>query len=101
MWQLLIQTSNCFQIDDENSLKEKLRFWDDGRESLMKHLGRASVFGEYQMYSQVADEYEQALALVLTSRDLLSRTAEAQHLIGNLSRVNELEQRRMKLNRSY
>jgi len=81
-------------IDDENSLKEELRFWDCEPESWMKHLGRASVFSQYQMYSEVADEYEQALALLPSSRDLLSRTAEAQHAIGNLSRAKELARRR-------
>lgn len=79
--------------EDENSLHEELRVWDSEHETLIKHLGRASVFSQYQMYSHVADEYEQALALAPTSRDLLLRTIEAQRLIGNMKRAKELERR--------
>jgi CHASE2 domain-containing sensor protein len=79
---------------EEDSLNQELKFWDSDRDSLINHLGRAAVFNQYRMFSHVAGEYEQALALAPMSRDLLLRTIEAQRLIGNLVRVEELKRRR-------
>jgi CHASE2 domain-containing sensor protein len=85
-------------VSEENSLNEELKFWGSDRDNLMGHLGRAAVYSQYRMFSHVADEYEQALALAPMSRDLLSRTIEAQVLIGNSIRARELERRQVKRN---
>lgn len=78
-------------ISEEDSLKEELKLWDSDGESLMNHLGRAAVFYRHRMFSNVAEEYEQALALAPMSRDLLLRTIDAQSFIGNLTRAKELQ----------
>ena len=85
-------------ITEENSLNQELKLWDSGRDGLMNHLGRAAVFNSHRMFSQVAEEYEQALALAPMSRDLLSRTIDAQVLIGNLIRARELKRRQANRN---
>ena len=82
-------------INEDDSLNQELKFWGSDRDSLMNHLGRAAVFNQYRMFSLVADEYEQALALAPMSRDLILRTIEAQSLIGNSTRVKELERRQV------
>jgi CHASE2 domain-containing sensor protein len=85
-------------ITEEISLNQELKLWDSNRDGLMNYLGRAAVFNSYRMLSQVAEEYEQALAVAPMSRDLLSRTIEAQRLIGNLIRAKELERRQVRRN---
>jgi hypothetical protein len=85
-------------VAEENDLKQDLKTWDSDSESLMNHIGRASVFNQYRMFSHVAEEYEQALVMAPRSRDLLLRTIEAQRLIGNLVRVKELQRRQVRRN---
>jgi hypothetical protein len=86
---------DVLSLQDEQSLKKELVSWNDETNKLIAHLGRASVFTSYEMYPQVAEEYEAALALAPQSHDLLAKTIDAQHRSGNQARADELEKRQL------
>jgi len=73
------------------SLQSELEAW--GRESadpLLRHAGRAAIYGQHGMFAEVADEYEAALALAPQSTELLARTVAAHDRTGNVRRRREL-----------
>jgi hypothetical protein len=61
-----------------------------GAPELLKHVLRARVFAKYEMYNQVADEYEEALKLAPDNRPVLDTAISACHRIGNVLREDEL-----------
>jgi hypothetical protein len=79
--------------ENEQSLKEDLAFWDKQTGTFVPHLGRASVYDQYRMYSQAAEEYEAALKEAPSSVDLLLRTISAHRVTGNFTRAGELKKR--------
>ena len=78
-------------VRSERSLKGELAFWGEGVGTLVKHLGRASVFSRYGVFPQAAEEYEAALRMAPDSRHLLIRTIIAHRQTGNFLRANQLE----------
>jgi hypothetical protein len=80
-------------VDAESTLNQALATWAGEQDQLMTHLGRASVFVEYEMFAQAADEYEAALKRVPESSALLKLTIAAQRRTGNRARAKELELR--------
>jgi hypothetical protein len=78
---------------NEKSLSLDLAVWERERDELLAHLGRASVFLDYDMFPEAADEYEAALSLAPESQSLLTRTIAAEGRIGNRARARALEAR--------
>jgi hypothetical protein len=79
------------RIRDERSLKQVLAFWQKDSGMMSYHLGRASVFSRYRLFTQVAEEYEAALRTAPGSRHLLKRTILAHCETGNFTRAMELK----------
>lgn len=77
--------------ENEKSLKEDLFFWDKQTGTFVPHLGRASVYNRYGMFSQAAEEYDAALKEAPYSLHLLLRTVSAHRVTGNFTRVGELK----------
>lgn len=77
----------------KTEMKSDLGNWDQEREGILRHIGRASVFAKYRFFSQAAEEYEAALKLAPESRDLLRRTVDAHERTGNFARMEELKKR--------
>jgi hypothetical protein len=75
----------------EKSLDAELMAWGGNTNDLITHLGRASVFVDYEMFPEAADEYEAALRLAPDSHDLLNRTIDAERRIGNRARAKALQ----------
>jgi hypothetical protein len=75
----------------EKSLDAELMAWAGSTDDLITHLSRASVFVDYEMFPEAADEYEAALRLAPDSHDLLKRTIDAERRIGNRARAKALE----------
>jgi hypothetical protein len=75
----------------EKSLDAELMAWPANTNDLITHLGRASVFVDYEMFPEAADEYEAALRLAPNSHDLLKRTIDAERRIGNRARAKALQ----------
>ena len=86
-------TFSLLSVAGEASLKDELRNWDKNAVRLMIPLGRASVFENYRLFPQVAEEYEAALKMAPESRDLLIRTILAHRSTGNYARETELKLR--------
>ena len=84
---------SLLSVKEERSLEQELASWDKKKDGLMRHLGRARVFARHLMLTEVAEEYEAALAEAPESRDLLRRTIEAHQRTGNAVRVRELKKR--------
>lgn len=84
---------SLLSAENEQSLKEDLSFWDKQTGTLVPHIGHASVYNHYRMYSQAAEEYEAARKKAPSSVDLLLRTISAHRATGNFTRVWELKKR--------
>jgi hypothetical protein len=80
-------------VKSEQSLERELSSWGGEAGTLLQHLGRASVYSRYGVFSQAADEYESALRAAPDSRHLLIRTIKAHRQTGNFLRARELEKR--------
>jgi len=81
---------SLLSAEQENELKTQLAAWDQEQDMFIRHLGRITVFQSKGMFSEVADEFEAALAETPDSRELLSRTITAQHVTGNSKRERQL-----------
>lgn len=79
--------------ESEQSLERDLSSWGKEAGTLLRHLGRASVYSRYGVFPQAADEYESALREAPDSRHLLIRTIKAHRQTGNFLRARELEKR--------
>lgn len=77
-------------VEEEQALKTSLAQWDEEKSPLMRHLGRASEFEKRRMYSEVAAEYEQALAKWPGSVDVTLAAIREEKRVGNTLRVLEL-----------
>lgn len=84
---------SLLSVAKEQSLTEELAFWDKQTGTFVPHLGRASVYDRYRMFTQAAEEYEAALNVAPESRQLLLRTIAANRATGNLTRASELKKR--------
>ena len=84
---------SLLSVQGEQSLKQDLDFWGLGAGRLIRHMGRASLFADYEMYPQAAEEYEAALKLAPESLDLLKRTIQAHCDTGNFARIEQLKRR--------
>ena len=71
-------------------LTQALAEWD-GKDSLVRHLGRSSVYSSFGLYYEAATESELALRESPKSRLLLQLTVNAERRTGNSVRANELE----------
>ena len=80
-------------VKSEQSLERELSSWGREAGTLLRHLGRASVYSRYGVFPQAADEYESALRAAPDSRHLLIRTIKAHRQTGNFLRARELEKR--------
>jgi hypothetical protein len=83
-------------LTDQNALNRELAAWAGEKNPLMVHLGRASVFLEYEMFAEAAEEFDAALTLAPKSRSLLQQTIAAQRRTGNRERARLLEMRARK-----
>jgi hypothetical protein len=86
-------TFSLLSTQSEATLQAELAQWDKNPSTLMLHLGRASVFESYRIFSEAAEEYEAALKVAPESRDLLIRTILAQRSTGNFNREEQLRKR--------
>jgi hypothetical protein len=77
-------------LPDKRKLQKELEEWD-GKDELVRHLGRASVFGNFDLFTEAASEYEAALKQSPGSVMLLEPTLAAELRTGNLPRASELE----------
>jgi len=75
---------------NQKRLAQELAEWD-AKDGLVRHLGRASVYSDFGLYSEAAAESELALKESPKSSLLLQLTANAERRTGNLPRANELE----------
>lgn len=82
---------SLLSVEKERSLKRDLAFWGEGVGALIAHMGRASVYSEYRMFSHAAEEYEAALKGAPRSTQLLLMTIRANYMTGNFGRAMELE----------
>jgi hypothetical protein len=57
-------------IEKRKKLDHELAVWDSEPDLVLRHIFRAYVFGKYEMFDQVADEYEEALRIEPRSRSL-------------------------------
>ncbi len=71
-------------------LVQDLAKWDS-KDALVRHLGRGSVFSNYALYYEAAEESELALKESPKSALLLQLTANAERRTGNAARAAELE----------
>jgi len=79
------------RADDE--LRQELAKWDVEGDSLVRYIGRASVFNRRRMLVEATKEYDAALALAPQSRDLLESAISAHHQIGDYVVERELIRR--------
>ena len=77
-------------LPDERKLQKELGEWD-GKDELVRHLGRASVFSSFDLFTEAAAEYEAALKKAPGSALLLEPALAAELRTGNLPRAGELE----------
>jgi hypothetical protein len=77
----------------KGALDHDLDLWGQQENPILKHIGRACVYAKYEMFNQVADEYEKALESAPQSRTLLDAAISAHHRIGNALRETELRRR--------
>ena len=75
---------------NQKRLAQELAEWD-AKDGLVRHLGRASVYFDFGLYSEAAAESELALKESPKSSLLLQLTANAERRTGNLPRASELE----------
>jgi len=75
---------------DAKKLQLELEEWD-GKDELVRYLGRASVFDGFDLFTEAAADYETALKEAPNSPVLLRSTEEAERRTGNSARANELE----------
>ena len=84
-------------VRDEISVKTELKECDGSLMGLMRQLCRASLFDQYKMLTEAADEMEVALGQAPQSRELLAATIQAESLAGNWRREGQLEDRLVRL----
>lgn len=77
---------------EEVQLESELAAWD-GKGELLRHLGRAHVFSNYQLFTEAAKESQVALALAPNSPYLLAESINTEAATGDAVRVAELERR--------
>ncbi|MGC1684099.1 MAG: hypothetical protein WA734_00620 [Candidatus Acidiferrales bacterium] len=75
---------------NQKRLVQELAEWD-AKDGLVRHLGRASVYSDFGLYSEAAAESELALKESPKSSILLQLAASAERRTGNLPRASELE----------
>jgi hypothetical protein len=75
---------------DTKKLQQDLEEWTD-KDKLMRHLGRASAFAGFSLYSEAAEEYELALKDSPGSVLLVQLAASAERRTGNIPRASELD----------
>jgi hypothetical protein len=75
--------------EDEQSLKRELSEVDD-EDPFSRKIDRADIFHSYHLYSEEADEYEEALTTSPESADLLYAAMTANCRGGNAIRATEL-----------
>lgn len=100
---LLKLNDSCDNLDEsafslltterERALTEELAAWDKEAARVLAHLGRSSVYLNYEMFTEAAEEYEAALALAPLSRELLDAAIDAQRRAGNDDRADALSRR--------
>lgn len=76
--------------EQEKQLEQELEAWASEKDPLMRRIGRAYVYEQFRLWSEVAEEYEHALKLAPQSEHLLELTIWAQSRLGNRKRVREL-----------
>ncbi|MGC1582442.1 MAG: hypothetical protein WA766_13230 [Candidatus Acidiferrales bacterium] len=75
---------------NQRKLEQELAAWE-AKDGLVKHLGRASAYSEFGLYSEAAAESELALKESPKSSLLLQMTADAERRTGNSARASELD----------
>jgi hypothetical protein len=85
-------TFSLVTAPEQQHLDEALGAWKS-KDQVVRHLGRASTFAAFGMYSDVAEECELALKQAPESALLLEMTAEAQQRTGNAGRAAELSKK--------
>jgi hypothetical protein len=78
-------------VKSEQSLQRALSSWGEEAGTLLRHLGRASVYSHHGVFPQATEEYESALKAAPNSRHLLIRAVKAHRQTGNFRRAWELE----------
>jgi tetratricopeptide (TPR) repeat protein len=76
--------------DSEQALQQELANQKEDNE-LLSHLFRAEIYLRYKLFTEAAEEYEQALTLCPESLELLRATALIEKEAGNLTRSDEIE----------
>jgi hypothetical protein len=73
-------------VEEEEALRKALAVWDaETRTSLLRLIGRASVFTEYRLFTEAAEGYRAARRLAPRSRDLLLAAITAARETGNVA----------------
>lgn len=85
-----IANFRLFSLQDENNLDEELGQIND-EQGVFRYLARAAIYYRYKLYSEMANEYEQALKLSPESIDLLNLAAAAQDRTGNFTRRDAID----------
>jgi hypothetical protein len=75
---------------NQRRMEQELAAWE-AKDGLVRHLGRASVYSDFGLYSEAAAESELALKESPKSSLLLQLTANAERRTGNTARANELD----------
>ncbi len=84
---------SLLSAQDEKALDQELAEWNQESDVFMRHLGRAQAFFVRNMFTEVAEEFEAALAETPYSRDLLVKTIQAHRDTGNTAREDTLKRR--------
>jgi hypothetical protein len=77
---------------EETRLDGELTAWE-GKNALLRHLGRAHVFSTFLLFTQAAEESEAALTLAPDSPYLLALSIDAERRTGNLTSFEKLMRR--------
>lgn len=78
-----------FPLTKEKDLERDLAQFDN-EPAVFRYLARVGVYSSYQLYVEMADEYEEALKLSPDSVDLLNANASAQDHAGNFERRDQI-----------
>ncbi|MFZ0878667.1 MAG: hypothetical protein WA002_04175 [Candidatus Acidiferrales bacterium] len=76
---------------EQKQLQSELASWQR-KDLLVRHLGRAATFSSFSLFTEAADEYENALKVSPKSPLLLQLAAEAEQKTGNTIRALDLRE---------
>jgi tetratricopeptide (TPR) repeat protein len=54
---------HLISVEAQQELNEKLKVFNSETNPILKAMGRGSLFGEYELYTEAAEEFEKALAI--------------------------------------